>query len=307
MIDSSLARFMEQAKRFPILTRERECELATAWRACQDRAARDELVGCHLRLVVKIARGFAGYGLPLSDLVAEGNLGLLKAADKFEPKREVRFATYANWWIRAAIQQYVLYTWSIVKIGTTSAQKKLFFSLRRLKAKLGQADSGDLVPDAVTAIAKALDVPERDVVEMNRRLSGVDASLNVMLGADEDSEWIELLFDDKPSQETTIGDLEEERWHRAVVNAALEILDQRERDIVVEHRLKERPASLEELSRRHAVSVERIRQIETRAISKMASCVTGSLPSLMAARVSTGRQSAALPRPMLVLNSVQLS
>jgi RNA polymerase sigma-32 factor len=262
---------MKEANRFPILKRERECELATAWRARQDRAARDELVGCHLRLVVKIARGFAGYGLPLSDLVAEGNLGLVKAADKFEPKREVRFASYAIWWIRSAIQQYVLYSWSIVKIGTTGAQKKLFYNLRRLKAKLGQTASGDLAPNAVTAIAKALDVPEGDVIEMNRRLSGADASLNVMLGADEDSEWIELLSDDKPSQETTIGDLEEGRWHCTVVNAALEILDPREREIVVEHRLKERPASLEELSRRYAVSVERIRQIERRAISKMAS------------------------------------
>jgi RNA polymerase sigma-32 factor len=271
MIDSALARFMKEASRFPILTREREYELATVWRARRDRAARDELVGCHLRLVVKIARGFSGYDLPLSDLVAEGNLGLMKAAEKFEPERGVRFASYAIWWIRAAIQQYVLYSWSLVKIGTTAAQKKLFFNLRRLKAKLRQSDSGDLAPDAVTAIAKALDVPEGDVVEMNRRLSGADASLNVVVGAGEDSEWVELLSDDRPSQETTLGDLEEGRWYRTLVRAALEELNPRERDIVVEHRLKEQPASLEELSRRYAVSPERIRQIEMRAISKMAS------------------------------------
>ena len=273
---STLTRFVEEAKRYPMLTPEREREIATAWRDHGDRAALDELVGSHLRLVVKIARGFAGYGLPLADLVAEGNVGLMQAAEKFEPERGFRFATYAMWWIRASIQEYILHSWSLVKIGTTAAQKKLFFNLRRLKAKLEEFDQGDLMPETVTAIAKDLDVPEAEVVEMNRRLSGVDNSLNAMLSGDADSEWLELLPDERPTQETIVGDLQEGRRRRDLLGAALKKLNPREREIVVERRLKDEPATFEELSHRYAVSRERIRQIEVRAVEKLQKAVAAN-------------------------------
>src|SRR3974390_2518813 len=183
-LDSTLTRFVEEAKRYPMLTPERERAIATAWRERKDRAALDELVGSHLRLVVKIARGFAGYGLPLADLVAEGNVGLMQAAEKFDPERGFRFATYAMWWIRASIQEYILHSWSLVKIGTTAAQKKLFFNLRRLKGQIQAIEEGDLTPEHVAKIAKELEVPEGDVISMNRRLMAPDHSLNAPLRAD---------------------------------------------------------------------------------------------------------------------------
>jgi len=269
MPDPGLMRFMAEARRYPLLTREREREIATAWRERQDRAALEELIGGHLRLVVKIARGFAGYGLPLADLVAEGNVGLMHAARKFEPERGARFATYAVWWIRAEIQQYVLHSWSLVKIGTTGAQKKLFFNLRRLKMTLGDCDRSDLRPETAAAIARRLDVPEAEVTEMNGRLGGPDNSLHARAGSEADTEWLELLPDERPTQEAALGDAEECRWRHDVMTAALNRLNPRERHIVMARRLKERPATLDELSRRFAVSRERIRQIEQRAISKM--------------------------------------
>jgi RNA polymerase sigma-32 factor len=274
--DSTLTRFVEEAKRYPMLTPEREREISTLWHDQGDRAALDELVGSHLRLVVKIARGFVGYGLPLADLVAEGNIGLMQAAEKFEPARGFRFATYAMWWIRAAIQEYILHSWSLVKIGTTAAQKKLFFNLRRLKAQLEEFDQGDLRPETVTKIATELDVPEGEVIEMNRRLGGVDNSLNAVLGGDADSEWLEMLPDERPSQETVVGDLEEGRRRRSLLGAALKKLNPREREIVVERRLKDEPATLEELSHRYAVSRERIRQIEVRAVEKLQKAVAAN-------------------------------
>lgn len=275
-IDSSLVRFVEEAKRYPMLSPERETELATAWRNRNDRQALDQLVGSHLRLVVKLARGFAGYGLPLADLVAEGNVGLMQAAEKFDPERGFRFATYAMWWIRAAIQEYILHSWSLVKIGTTAAQKKLFFNLRRLKARLQEFDQGDLLPETVAAIAKDLDVPAAEVIEMNRRLSGPDNSLNATLGGEADSEWLELLPDERPSQETVIGNIEEGRRRRDLLGVALKKLNPREREIVVERRLKDEPATLEELSHRYSVSRERIRQIEVRAVEKLQRAVTAA-------------------------------
>jgi RNA polymerase sigma-32 factor len=275
-LESSLVRFVEEAKRYPMLSPEREQELALAWRDHSDRAALDQLVGSHLRLVIKIARGFGGYGLPLADLVAEGNVGLMQAAEKFDPDRGFRFATYAMWWIRAAVQEYILHSWSLVKIGTTAAQKKLFFNLRRLKARLQEFDQGDLLPETVATIAKDLDVPETEVQEMNRRLSGPDNSLNATLGGEADSEWLELLPDDRPSQETIIGDLEEARRRRGLLGDALKKLNPREREIVVERRLKDEPATLEELSHRYAVSRERIRQIEVRAVEKLQRAVTAA-------------------------------
>lgn len=269
----SVVRLISEAKRYPILTPEREREVAIAWRSAQDRAALDELVGSHLRLVIKIARGFAGYGLPLADLVAEGNIGLMQAANKFEPERGFRFSTYAMWWIRAAIQEYVLRSWSLVRIGTTEAQRKLFFNLRRLKAKLAAFAQGDLAPETVTAIAGELYVPEGDVVEMNRRLAGADASLNARVATDSDSDLLERVPDERPDQETVVGEAEEIHRRHALLGMALEALDPRERAIVMARKLEEKPATFEELSQRFAVSPERIRQIETRAVAKMARSV----------------------------------
>jgi RNA polymerase sigma-32 factor len=271
-LDTTLVRFVEEAKRFPMLSPEREQELARAWRDAGDREALKHLVGSHLRLVVKIARGFAGYGLPLADLVAEGNVGLMQAAEKFDPDRGFRFATYAMWWIRASIQEYILHSWSLVKMGTTAAQKKLFFNLRKLKGQMQELEQGDLPAEAVTRIATELDVPENEVIEMNRRLAGTDNSLNALMGgagADSDSEWLDMLPDDAPSQETVVGDRRELQQRRLMLDVALKKLNPRERDIIFERRLKDEPSTLEELSHRYAVSRERIRQIEVRAFEKL--------------------------------------
>jgi len=270
-LDTTLVRFVEEANRFPMLSPEREQELARAWRD-GDREALKQLVGSHLRLVVKIARGFTGYGLPLADLVAEGNFGLMQAAEKFDPDRGFRFATYAMWWIRAAIQQYILHSWSLVKMGTTAAQKKLFFNLRKLKGQMAELEQGDLPAEAVTTIATELHVPEAEVFEMNRRLAGGDNSLNALMGgngADSDSEWLDMLPDDAPSQETIIGDRKELQQRRQMLDVALKKLNPRERDIIFERRFKDRPSTLDELSHRYAVSRERIRQIEVRAFEKL--------------------------------------
>ncbi|HUB95432.1 MAG TPA: RNA polymerase sigma factor RpoH [Stellaceae bacterium] len=268
-IDTSLVRLVEEAKRFPMLTVERELELARAWRERGDRDALKDLVGSHLRLVIKIARGFTGYGLPLADLVAEGNVGLMQAAEKFDPDRGFRFATYAMWWIRAAIQEYVLHSWSLVKVGTTAAQKKLFFNLRKLKGRMDELEQGDLPKSAVEHIATELDVPEFEVIEMNRRLSGADTSLNALVGTDADSEWLDLLPDERPGHDTVIADRDEFQQRKEQLGAALKVLNRRERDIIVERRLKDEPSTLEELSHRYAVSRERIRQIEVRALEKL--------------------------------------
>jgi RNA polymerase sigma-32 factor len=271
-IDSSLVRFVEEAKRFPMLSPEREQELARAWRDRQDRDALRQLVGSHLRLVVKIARGFTGYGLPLADLVAEGNVGVMQAAEKFDPDRGFRFATYAMWWIRAAIQEYILHSWSLVKMGTTAAQKKLFFNLRKLKGQMAELDQGDLPAAAVTKIATELDVPESEVIEMNRRLSGADNSLNALMGgvgADSEAEWLDMLPDEGPNQETIVAERDELQQRRVLLDVALKKLNPRERDIIFERRLKDEPSTLEELSHRYDVSRERIRQIEVRAFEKL--------------------------------------
>ncbi len=269
-LDTTLVRFVEEAKRFPMLSPEREQELARAWREREDREALTQIVGSHLRLVVKIARGFTGYGLPLADLVAEGNVGLMQAAEKFDPERGFRFATYAMWWIRAAIQEYILHSWSLVKMGTTAAQKKLFFNLRRIKGRMAELEQGDLSPEAVRKIAADLDVPESEVIEMNRRLAGSDNSLNALMGgADGDSEWLDMLPDEGPSQETIVGERKELRQRREMLDVALKKLNPRERDIIFERRLKDEPSTLEELSHRYAVSRERIRQIEVRAFGKL--------------------------------------
>ena len=272
MIDNrgdALTHLLSDAKRFPMLSPEREHKLAQAWRNDGDEAALRELVGSHLRLVVKIARGFAGYGLPISDLVAEGNVGLMQAAQKFDPDRGFRFATYAMWWIRAAIQEYILHSTSIVKMGTTAAQKKLFFNLRQLKGRLEQFEAGDLPPESVATIAAELGVPEKDVVEMNRRMSAGDGSLNVTLTEDGEAEWLDRLVDEGPSQETVLAEADEMAQRRKLLGEAMARLNAREREILVERRLRDEPLTLEDLSRRFHVSRERIRQLEVRAVEKL--------------------------------------
>ena len=245
----ALTHFLAEAKRFPMLTPEREQELAQAWRNHGDEAALRELVGSHLRLVIKIARGFAGYGLPLADLASEGNVGLMQAAQKFDPDRGFRFATYAMWWIRAAIQEYILHSSSIVKMGTTSAQKKLFFNLRQMKSRLDQHERGDLSPETVETIAIALGVPGNDVVEMNRRMSGADVSLNVRMAEDSETEWLDRLVDERPTQDLVLAEAEEQTQRQKLLGGALAELNEREREIVVERRLRDEPLTLEELSR----------------------------------------------------------
>jgi RNA polymerase sigma-32 factor len=265
----ALAHLLTDSKRFPMLSPEREQELTLAWRDHADEAALRDLVGSHLRLVIKIARGFAGYGLAVSDLIAEGNVGLMQAAQKFDPDRGFRFATYAMWWIRAAIQEYILHSTSIVKMGTTAAQKKLFFNLRQLKGRLEQFEAGDLSPETVATIAAELGVPEKDVVEMNRRMSGADGSLNETVLEDGEIEWLDRLVDERPTQETVVAEADEMTQRRKLLGEAMARLNAREREILVERRLRDEPLTLEDLSRRFHVSRERIRQLEVRAVDKL--------------------------------------
>jgi RNA polymerase sigma-32 factor len=268
-MESGLSRYIEEAKRFPMLDAEREKELALAWRGKRDGEALRLLIGSHLRLAVKIARGFGGYGLPLSDLVAEGNVGLMQAVEKFDPDRGFRFSTYAMWWIRAAIQEYILHSWSLVKIGTTAAQKKLFFNLRRLKGRMQELEQGDLSADAVRSIAEELQVSTGEVIEMNRRLAAVDSSLNASVGEEGETDRLSLLVDDQPNQETRVAEADERKKRRKLLVAAMEGLNERERRIVIERRLRDEPLTLEELSREFNVSRERVRQIEVRAFEKL--------------------------------------
>ncbi|WP_431860780.1 RNA polymerase sigma factor RpoH [Azospirillum sp.] len=278
--NASLSRYVEESKRYPILSPDDERALAEAWRYRGNAVALEKLVGSHLRLVIKIARGFAGYGLPLTDLVAEGNVGLMQAAQKFDPERGFRFATYATWWIRAAIQEYILHSWSLVKMGTTAAQKKLFFNLRRLKSRMEELEQGDLSPEAVAAIAAELEVPEGEVVEMNRRLASSDSSLDATMSSDGETNWLELLADDRPNQEITIADANELALRRRLVGQALERLDDRERRILFERRLKDNPSTLEALSQQFSVSRERVRQIEVRAFEKLQKAVLSAAQAL---------------------------
>jgi RNA polymerase sigma-32 factor len=231
--------------------------------------AAHKLVTSHLRLVAKIAMGYRGYGLPVGELISEGNVGMMQAVKRFDPDRGFRLATYAMWWIRAAIQEYILHSWSLVKMGTTAAQKKLFFNLRRLKGQMQAIDDGDLQPEQVAKIAHALDVPEQDVVSMNRRLSAPDHSLNAPVRADSEGEWQDWLVDESESQETAIADREELSGRKALLSGALKTLNDRERHILIERRLKDNPTTLEELSQQYGISRERVRQIEVRAFEKL--------------------------------------
>ena len=268
-LQDDLTRLLDQARQHPLLDPEREQELARRWRDAQDPEAARELVASHLRLVIKIARGFGGYGFPLAELVAEGNVGLAQALNKFDPDKGFRFATYAMWWIRAAIQEHILHNWSMVKLGTTAAQKKLFFNLRRIKGRLGETGSGDLPPEAVASIARDLAVTESEVVEMNRRLLAGDASLNVRVDEDGDREWGDTLVDEDQDQESQVADASELSWRRDLLAGAMGVLSDRERHILTERRLKDDPATLEDLSKIHGVSRERIRQIEVRAFERV--------------------------------------
>jgi len=243
--------------------------LAKRWQEHEDPAAAQTLVTSHLRLVAKIAMGYRGYGLPLSELVSEGNVGMMQAVKRFDPDRGFRLATYAMWWIRAAIQEYILHSWSLVKMGTTAAQKKLFFNLRKLKGQLQAIEDGDLPPEIVTTIATKLEVPENDVINMNRRLASPDHSLNAPLRADGEGEWQDWLVDQEESQEAKLGDRQELGLRRDLLQNAMKTLNDRERHILTERRLRDEPVTLEDLSRKYNISRERVRQIEVRAFEKL--------------------------------------
>ncbi len=267
--EGGLSRYLSEIRKFPLLAPEEEYMLAKRWREHEEPEAAKRLVTSHLRLVAKIAMGYRGYGLPVSEIVAEGNVGLMQAVKRFEPDRGFRLATYAMWWIRAAIQEYILRSWSLVKIGTTAAQKKLFFNLRKAKSHINALEEGDLRPEQVTEIATKLAVPEEEVVNMNRRLAGPDSSLNAPLRSDSESEWQDWLADEGLDQESRLAEAEEMGERHELLSAALGELTERERDIIEARRLREEPLTLEELSQKYGVSRERVRQIEVRAFEKL--------------------------------------
>jgi RNA polymerase sigma-32 factor len=267
--EGGLSRYLSEIRKFPLLQPEEEYMFAKRWREHEDPEAARRLVTSHLRLVAKIAMGYRGYGLPVSEIVAEGNVGLMQAVKRFEPDRGFRLATYAMWWIRAAIQEYILRSWSLVKMGTTAAQKKLFFNLRKVKGKINALEEGDLRPEHVAEIATKLAVSPEEVVNMNRRLSAPDSSLNAPLRSDSESEWQDWLADDTMDQETRLADTEEMDERHSLLTTALGELTERERDIIEARRLRDEPATLEDLSQKYGVSRERIRQIEVRAFEKL--------------------------------------
>jgi len=267
--EAGLSRYLTDIRKFPLLEPEEEYMFAKAWREHQDPEAARRLVTSHLRLVAKIAMGYRGYGLPISEVVAEGNVGLMQAVKRFEPDKGFRLATYAMWWIRAAIQEYILRSWSLVKMGTTAAQKKLFFNLRKAKNKISAIEEGDLTPEHTKEIARQLAVPEEEVTNMNRRLSGGDTSLNAPMRADGESEWQDWLADDSMDQETRLAEAEEMGERHDLLTGAMSALSERERDIIEARRLRDEPATLEELSQKYGVSRERVRQIEVRAFEKL--------------------------------------
>src|SRR6202163_4155719 len=267
--EGSLARYLQEIRKFPMLAPPEEYMLAKRWREHADPDAAQRLVTSHLRLVAKIAMGYRGYGLPLSELISEGNIGLMQAVKRFEPERGFRLATYAMWWIRASIQEYILRSWSLVKLGTTAAQKKLFFNLRRVKGQIEALEEGDMRPEHVTDIAKRLGVPEQEVVNMNRRLASPDSSLNTPLGTESESEWQDWLADESLDQETQLAETEELEERRTLLSTALEELSARERDILEARRLRDEPMTLEDLSVKYDISRERVRQIEVRAFEKL--------------------------------------
>ena len=270
--ESGLARYLHEIKRFPMLEPQEEYMLAKRWREHDDREAAHKLVTSHLRLVAKIAMGYRGYGLPIGEVISEGNVGLMQAVKRFEPDKGFKLATYAMWWIRASIQEYILRSWSLVKMGTTASQKKLFFNLRKAKSRISALDEGDLRDDQVETIAKRLGVAKQDVIDMNRRLGG-DASLNAPLREEGEGEWQDWLVDESPDQESLLADREESSARLDALRAALSVLNPRERRIFEARRLADDPITLEELSAEFGVSRERVRQIEVRAFEKVQEAV----------------------------------
>jgi RNA polymerase sigma-32 factor len=284
--EGGLSRYLTEIRKFPLLEPEEEYMFAKAWREHEDPEAARRLVTSHLRLVAKIAMGYRGYGLPLSEVVAEGNVGLMQAVKRFEPDKGFRLATYAMWWIRAAIQEYILRSWSLVKMGTTAAQKKLFFNLRKAKNKISAIEEGDLTPEHTKEIARQLAVPEEEVTNMNRRLSGGDSSLNAPMRADGESEWQDWLADDTMDQETRLAEAEEMGERHNLLSNAMGELSERERDIIEARRLRDDPATLEELSQKYGVSRERVRQIEVRAFEKLQQQMKATLAQKQGASAS---------------------
>jgi RNA polymerase sigma-32 factor len=268
--EGGLSRYLSEIRKFPMLAKDEEFMLAKAWKEHQDPDAAHRMVTSHLRLVAKIAMGYRGYGLPIGEVISEGNVGLMQAVKKFEPDKGFRLATYAMWWIRASIQEYILRSWSLVKMGTTAAQKKLFFNLRKVKSEISALEEGDLHHEHVAQIATKLGVLESEVISMNRRLSGGDASLNAPMRADGESEWQDWLADDNAvSQETVVAEEEEKSLRMGLLEEAMTELTDRERHILTERRLKDDPSTLEELASQYGVSRERVRQIEVRAFEKL--------------------------------------
>ena len=268
--EGGLSRYLSEIRKFPMLAKDQEFMLAKSWQEHGDTEAAHQMVTSHLRLVAKIAMGYRGYGLPIGEVISEGNVGLMQAVKKFDPDKGFRLATYAMWWIRASIQEYILRSWSLVKMGTTAAQKKLFFNLRKAKSEIEALQEGDLRPDQVSQIATKLGVLDEEVVSMNRRLAGGDASLNSPMRADSESEWQDWLVDtDTPSQETVIADTQEKNLRMSLLEEAMTELSDRERHILTERRLKDEPTTLEELAGEYGVSRERVRQIEVRAFEKL--------------------------------------
>ncbi len=264
-----LSIYLAQIKKFPMLDAEEEYMLAKNWRENGNLKAAHKLVTSHLRLVAKIAMGYRGYGLPVNELISEGNLGLMQAVKKFDPDKGFRLATYAMWWIKAAIQEYVLRSWSLVKMGTTTAQKKLFFNLKKLKNQIAPGQDGDLKDEQVNEISKRLDVDSKEVINMNRRMMGQEKSLNAPIKSGETDEWQDWLVDDSLDQELIISQKQEYDDKKELLNSAMQILNEREKEIITARRLSEEPETLEELSKRYKISRERIRQIETKAFEKL--------------------------------------
>ena len=267
--EGNLSRYLSEIRKFPLLEPQEEFMLAKRWREHNDSQAAHKLVTSHLRLVAKIAMGYRGYGLPVAELISEGNVGMMQAVKRFDPDRGFRLATYAMWWIRASIQEYILHSWSLVKMGTTAAQKKLFFNLRKLKGQLQAIEDGDLKPETVTKIATELSVPEQDVVSMNRRLAAPDHSLNAPLRVDGEGEWQDWLVDERDSQEVMLADKQELGKRQQLLKDAMAHLNDRERRILSERRLRDEPTTLEDLSQEYGISRERVRQIEVRAFEKL--------------------------------------
>ena len=289
--EGGLSRYLQEIRQFPMLQPEEEFMLAKRWKEHGDREAAHKLVTSHLRLVAKIAMGYRGYGLPISEVISEGNVGLMQAVKRFEPDKGFRLATYAMWWIKASIQEFILRSWSLVKMGTTASQKKLFFNLRKVKGQIQALEDGDLRPEQVKEIARRLSVPEEDVISMNRRLSG-DASLNAQVRADSEGEWQDWLVDDAETQEDTLVQNEENKLRLGLLSEAMEKLTDRERRVFEERRLKEDPATLEDLSREFGVSRERIRQIEVRAFEKVQKAVKNAATKAMSPRALNAQETA---------------